>query len=128
METQNNFQVDGGSKRYSIADDFSIKSIKKDDKWGEFDEDWGFRVYDVPEEFRTEQKYKNFIIAKEEEESQKLVLKSMPYQIDIEPTNICNLRCPLCSTGADAQTRKKTILTFENFKKLIDNIHYSKFA
>ena len=34
----------GGSKRFSVADDMSIKSTKKEDGWGEFDEDWGFRI------------------------------------------------------------------------------------
>ena len=112
----------GGSKRFSVADDMSIKSTKKEDGWGEFDEDWGFRIYDIPEEFRTEQKYNNFILSKEEEKSKKLILESMPYQIDIEPTNICNLECPLCSTGVDAQTRKKGMINYERFKILVDEI------
>ena len=46
----------------------------------------------------------------------------MPYQIDVEPTNVCNLHCPLCSTGTDESTRKKGMLEFENFKKLVDQI------
>jgi len=112
----------GGSKTYSIADDVNIISRRQNDKWGVFDEDWGFRIHDIPEEFRTETKYKNFILAKEEEREQKLILKSKPYQIDLEPTNICNLHCPLCSTGIGAKTREKGILEFNNFKKIIDEI------
>ena len=112
----------GGSKRYSVADGISIKSIKKNDEWGVFDEDWGFRIYDVPEEFRTDKKYGNFILAKQEEVEKKLTLESMPYQIDIEPTNICNLHCPLCSTGVGAKTRKKGMLEFNKFKMLIDEV------
>ena len=59
MATQNNSQVHGGSKRYSIADEVSIKAVKVDDEWGSFDEDWGFRIHDVPVEFRTQLKKEN---------------------------------------------------------------------
>jgi radical SAM protein with 4Fe4S-binding SPASM domain len=112
----------GASKTFSVADNISIKSRREDDNWGAYDEDWGFRIHDIPVEFRTEKKYENFILAKEEEVQKKLVLKSKPYNVVIEPTNACNLHCPLCSTGLGAQTRKKGILDFENFKKLIDEI------
>ena len=122
MVAQNNSQVHGGSKRYSIADEVSIKAVKVDDDWGSFDEDWGFRIWDIPKEFRTQKKFENFKLAKQEEEQGKIILESMPYQIDVEPTNVCNLHCPLCSTGTDESTRKKGMLEFENFKKLIDQI------
>ena len=112
----------GGSKRYSVADGVSIKSKRSNDEWGVFNEDWGFRIWDIPEEFRTGKKYKNFILAQEEEEKQELTLESMPYQIDIEPTNICNLQCPLCSTGVGANTRKKGMMEYEKFKILVDEI------
>lgn len=112
----------GASKTFSVADSINIKSRREDDKWGLYDEDWGFRIYDIPEEFRTEKKYENFLLSKEEEWQKKLVLKSKPYNVVIEPTNVCNLHCPLCSTGIGAKTRKKGILNLENFKKLIDEI------
>lgn len=112
----------GASKTFSVADGVSIKSRRNDDEWGKFDEDWGFRIHDVPIEFRTKLKKENFDLAKEEEEEKKIVLKSMPYNVVIEPTNSCNLQCPLCSTGIGAQTRKKGILEFENFKKLVDEL------
>ena len=112
----------GGSKRYSIADEVSIKAAREGDEWGVFDEDWGFKIWDIPKEFRTQKKFDNFKLAKQEEREGKLILESMPYQIDIEPTNICNLHCPLCSTGTNESTREKGILQLENFKKLIDDI------
>jgi len=114
--------VFGGSTTYSVADGVEIKSRRENDEWGIFDEDWGFRIHDVPEEFRTQKKEENFQLAKEEEKQQKLILKSLPYQIDFEPTNICNLHCPLCSTGVDAETRKKGKMEFKNFKKIIDEV------
>ena len=112
----------GGSKRYSIADEVSIKAVREGDEWGSFDEDWGFKIWDIPKEFRTQKKFENFKLAKQEEKEGKLILESMPYQIDIEPTNICNLHCPLCSTGTNESTRPKGVLEFKNFKKLIDQI------
>ena len=112
----------GASKTYSVADGVSIKSRREKEEWGKFDEDWGFRIHDVPLEFRTELKKENYSLAKKEEYEKKIVLKSMPYNLVIEPTNVCNLQCPLCSTGIDAKTRQKGVLKFENFKKLIDEI------
>jgi len=41
-------------------------------------------------------------------------------RIIIEPTNACNLRCPICPTPK--MKRKKGFLSFENFKKIIDDI------
>ena len=44
----------GASKTYSVADGVSIKARRENDNWGQFDEDWGFRIHDVPTKFRTE--------------------------------------------------------------------------
>ena len=40
----------------------------------------------------------------------------------IEPTNSCNLGCPLCPTGINAKTRDKGLLKLDEFKKLIDQV------
>ena len=112
----------GSSQRFLINDDSRINTRLQDEQFGQFDDDWIFSIGDIPEEFRTEKRQENYILAKHEEHEQKIILKSKPYHIDIEPTNICNLQCPLCSTGINADTRKKSILTFENFKKLIEEI------
>jgi len=45
-----------------------------------------------------------------------------PPTIMIEPTNICNLKCPLCPTGAGLITRKKGYMTLPNFKKIVDEM------
>lgn len=113
---------EGGSKTFSVADPISVKARKEQDKWGIFDEDWGFRIHDIPERYRSDLKYENFVLAKEEEKDHKIHLKSKPYNIVIEPTNVCNLQCPLCSTGIGAKTRTKGVLNLENFKKMINQI------
>ena len=43
-----------------------------------------------------------------------------PYILIIEPTNLCNLKCPTCPTGNGSLKRKRGILSFENYKKVID--------
>jgi len=111
-----------GSKKFFVNEGLTIDQKRESEKWGQYDDDWSFHLYDIPEEFRTQKKYENFILAKQEERTQELILKSKPYHVEIEPTNICNLQCPLCSTGIQAKTRTKGIMTFENFKNLIDDI------
>lgn len=45
-----------------------------------------------------------------------------PYMMLIEPTNLCNLRCPMCPTGNGTMTRAKGFMSFETFKKIIDEM------
>ncbi|MGQ9705660.1 MAG: radical SAM/SPASM domain-containing protein [bacterium] len=45
-----------------------------------------------------------------------------PYNLLIEPTNACNLRCPLCPTGAGLMTRKVGYMDFDNYMRLIDEM------
>ena len=49
-------------------------------------------------------KLKNFIIACVEEKKVFTKLSSLPYRIIVDPTNACNLGCPLCPTGLNAST------------------------
>lgn len=45
-----------------------------------------------------------------------------PIYLMVEPTNICNLKCPMCPSGNGEMSRALGKLTFENYKKLIDDI------
>jgi len=45
-----------------------------------------------------------------------------PYLLTVEPTNICNLKCPECFTGKGLAGRKKGFMPFADFKKVIDEI------
>lgn len=67
-------------------------------------------------------KIKNFLIACIEEENYVTKLESLPYKLIIDPTNACNLGCPLCPTGLKKSSRKKGILKFDQFKKIIDQV------
>jgi len=49
-------------------------------------------------------------------------LLGYPYVALIEVGNYCNLRCPTCPTPGDKIQRKKELMSFDNFKKVIDHI------
>jgi len=67
-------------------------------------------------------KVKNFVIACIEANKVTTKLTSKPYRIMVDPTNACNLGCPLCPTGLNASTRKKGVLKLEEFKKIVDEV------
>jgi radical SAM protein with 4Fe4S-binding SPASM domain len=43
-----------------------------------------------------------------------------PIQITVEPTNVCNLRCPLCETGNGSLGRRNSVMGLEEFCALLD--------
>jgi radical SAM protein with 4Fe4S-binding SPASM domain len=49
----------------------------------------------------------------------------MPVNIVLEPTNVCNLRCPICETGAGILGRPSGMMTYDNFCKIVDKLHPS---
>ena len=49
-------------------------------------------------------------------------VKNYPSILMFEPTNLCNLKCPLCPTGNNSLKATKGYLEFENYKKVIDQI------
>ncbi len=49
-------------------------------------------------------------------------LTAYPFEIIIEPTNICNLHCPLCPTGQGTATRPPGRMRLETFRGIIDRL------
>lgn len=45
-----------------------------------------------------------------------------PYVAIVETGNYCNLRCPTCPTPQNRRFETKTLMSLENFKKIIDDI------
>jgi radical SAM protein with 4Fe4S-binding SPASM domain len=45
-----------------------------------------------------------------------------PIIAHIEPTSLCNLKCPLCPAGVGSVSRKKSRLDFKQFKIIIDKL------
>lgn len=52
----------------------------------------------------------------------KPIVWGVPPILTIEPTNICNLHCPLCSTGSGEMERPTGMMTLDTFKRLMDVI------
>ena len=42
--------------------------------------------------------------------------------LTVEPTNLCNLRCPLCVTGNGSMMRPTGMMDFDTFKRLIEDL------
>lgn len=46
----------------------------------------------------------------------------LPNKINIDIGNVCNLKCPLCPTGRGDKGASRGLMSFEGFKKIIDQI------
>ncbi len=46
--------------------------------------------------------------------------RSLPSIVRLEPTGICNLRCPRCATGLGIDPRPKGFLSLESLDRLIE--------
>ena len=97
----------------------NIKNIDK--------KDYKF-ISHIPEELLDEKRIKNFLLARDEEDKKMTKLNSLPYHYVVEPTNSCNLKCPLCPTGLKIDSRKKGILKIDQFKKILNKIEDSALA
>ncbi len=54
--------------------------------------------------------------------SKKNVVWGYPPIVNVEPTNVCNLRCPLCVTGSMQMKRSYGRMNVEKFKTFIDQV------
>jgi radical SAM protein with 4Fe4S-binding SPASM domain len=52
----------------------------------------------------------------------KQVVWGYPLFLMVEPTNICNLKCPMCPSGNGDMSRSLGKLDLENYKRLLDNV------
>ena len=52
----------------------------------------------------------------------KPVVWGYPPIVMIEPTDVCNLKCPMCPSGNGSLKRAKGYMKFDTFKKIIDDI------
>jgi MoaA/NifB/PqqE/SkfB family radical SAM enzyme len=51
------------------------------------------------------------------------IVWGMPNSVSIETTNRCNLACPECPSGLGILKRPIGNMSFDNFKKIIDNVY-----
>ena len=52
--------------------------------------------------------------------TQRSIVWGLPPVLTIEPANICNLRCPLCTTGSGEMKRVKGNMTLDTFRSVMD--------
>jgi len=45
-----------------------------------------------------------------------------PYLLEIEPSNVCNIRCPLCPSPPWLITRRKRFMSYEDFMTIVENV------
>lgn len=46
----------------------------------------------------------------------------LPPSVQMEPTNRCNLKCPLCPTGTGSSVRPKGTMSMETFERALDEL------
>ena len=51
--------------------------------------------------------------------TQRTYVWGRPFILTVEPTNLCNLKCPLCVTGNGKMTRKAGLMNFQTFERIL---------
>ena len=54
--------------------------------------------------------------------SHKVLLQHYPPALMIEPTNICNLKCPLCPSGNGSLIRPRGMMSLNTFQSIVDQV------
>ncbi len=65
----------------------------------------------------------NALHAESERRAKRIVLRSRPFILHIEPTNDCNLHCPFCVTGSKQNPIPKGRIKLGQYRQVIDEIH-----
>ena len=68
----------------------------------------------------TPRKWFNLALVETERRLRRIEVKGRPYILFLDPCNYCNLRCPLCPTGANELGRRQQLMSFECFKRYLD--------
>lgn len=54
-------------------------------------------------------------------------IRARPVKLTLDPTNVCQLRCPLCPTGLEMQDREKGHANLQMFEHLLEHVGGSLF-
>ncbi len=52
----------------------------------------------------------------------KAIVWGIPPIVNVEPTNLCNLKCPLCTTGSGDMQRPRGKMNFELYRTFVDQV------
>ena len=90
----------------------------------------GLIIGDVPDNslmyrlgFATPRKLLNLARVRRAYRNQQVIFKGNPVELRVDPTSVCNLRCPLCPTGAGEYARKSGMMSPDTFERILDR-HY----
>lgn len=64
----------------------------------------------------------NFLLNKLQKRLRNPTPTAFPYRYRLEPTNICNLRCPACATGLGILGRRNGRMPLDQYRRIIDQI------
>lgn len=68
------------------------------------------------------EKADNYKLIEKQKLNREEYVQGYPYWLTVDPTNFCTLKCPFCPTGQGRNSRPKTMLTLDNFKRIIDEL------
>lgn len=54
----------------------------------------------------------------------KVIVNHYPPALMIEPTNICNLRCPLCPSGNGSLKRERGMMSYTMYRHIVDRVFH----
>ncbi len=83
---------------------------------------WVYRYPSVPPRYLSLRKVANYYRSQLSWLCLVEKVRSHPYYITLEPTNICNLECPQCPTGQKKYGRRPSMMPLKRFKTLIDEL------
>ncbi|MFI5349980.1 MAG: radical SAM protein [Elusimicrobiota bacterium] len=64
----------------------------------------------------------NYTVASAQYARRDAVLLAYPYQLSMDISTLCTLRCPLCSVGALNHQRPMKLMDLESFKRILDEL------
>jgi radical SAM protein with 4Fe4S-binding SPASM domain len=68
-------------------------------------------------------KYRNWLRMQQEPyDTSTFMARGFPYMLQIEPTNRCNLSCPLCPAGCGELRREAHTMRIEEFTSIVDDL------
>jgi radical SAM protein with 4Fe4S-binding SPASM domain len=105
-------------KDYAHAIDSFQKSLETESTFNEKQK----KIVGALNQLGLKEKAENFILIERQKLNQEEHVEGYPYWLTIDPTNFCTLKCPFCPTGQARNSRAKAMLSFDNFKKIIDEL------
>ena len=72
--------------------------------------------------YRRPKGYQNFLLNSLSQQLGVTKAYGNPVSITIEPTNVCNLNCPICETGSHILGRRPHMMNYEEFVQILEKV------